>query len=817
MPGMADMIGLGILLRWKDKATGEMKKAEKSLASLGEEADEATKKTARLQASFGKMAKVGAGITAFGVAGAAAIYGLARSASTFEDSLRDTMTMTGLTGKAFEDMERQLGDLAVSMSTRFGMSAAEVNKSFYQVLSSGAQAGTKQFQSLPESALMLTKVLGTKPAVAVESPSDALHPFEMDVANAERMSDVFFKTSMLGATTVPQMTEAMREAAKVAVEMRLPLEDVAAVLTGFASKGVKGVRAGTAFRMVMSKLAAPSGEAAKALARLGVAVYDADTKAMRPIIDVLKDMKVGLQAVTHEEREAALKAVAGEEVFAKLGGLLSTDLSILEGWSKELKTGGVMQTAFRQKAETLSFAMATARESLRNVAITLGTHLLPLLTPVGKGIAWAAGKVGAFLKAHPTLAKIAVTFGAIATAAALVVGPILTVAGVVGMLGGIPAILGAVSAGLASLGAVAGMVGAAISAAFWPVTLIAVAVAGLYLAFKYNFLGIRDIAVAVGKVVWEYLLGAWEGIKVALLPLIGTLKETWATLKEAFAPIWEAVSALGELIGFSVKGSSSMETFKKVAKALGKVWGSFVVLPLRVTVTAIAWVVKGYAQLLKGSIALGRWLGGKLGPYIGTIGKVLLYLLGPIGIVIANFRRIRRAVGSVIDWVSANWGTIADVVLAPIDFVLEGWTAVTDALTGAFTSVADTVPGVFGAIKETILGVLDLVWDKINWVISKIPDVFLPESLEKLKYAGVERGPAVAGQLVVPATAPAVERAVPRPTFPRGGFAMPAPALAGAGGGSVDRSVHIHAGAIQIHATKIDERTRCRSTASSRG
>jgi len=36
---------------------------------------------------------------------------------------------------------------------------------------------------------------------------------------------------------------------------------------------------------------------------------------------------------------------------------------------------------------------------------------------------------------------------------------------------------------------------------------------------------------------------------------------------------------------------------------------------------------------------------------------------------------------------------------------------------------------------------------------------------------------------------------------------MPAPALAGAGGGSVDRSVHIHAGAIQIHATKIDERT----------
>ncbi len=133
---MVDMIGLGILLRWKDKATTEMKKAERALGSLGDEADETEKKTARLQASFAKLGKVGAGITAFGIGGAAAIYGLAQSASTFEDSLRDTMTMTGLTGKAFEKMEGDLGGLAISMSTRFAMSGADINKAFYQVLSS---------------------------------------------------------------------------------------------------------------------------------------------------------------------------------------------------------------------------------------------------------------------------------------------------------------------------------------------------------------------------------------------------------------------------------------------------------------------------------------------------------------------------------------------------------------------------------------------------------------------------------------------------------------------------------------------------------
>lgn len=254
----------------------------------------------------------------------------------------------------------------------------------------------------------LARVVGMEPAEAVESLSDALHSFEMDVKDAERMADVFFKTSMLGATTVPQMALAMREASKVAVELKIPLEDLSAVLTGFAGKGIKGAQAGIAFRMVMTKLAAPAKDAQEALAMLGVQVFDTATKEMRPVLDILKDMQKGLTGVTHEEREAALKATAGEEAFAKLGGLLATDLSILEGWSKELKAGGVIQTAFAQKSQTLNFAFAAMRESLRNTAIILGQQLLPLLTPALSKITTLAGSVREFLAAYPALTKTAI-------------------------------------------------------------------------------------------------------------------------------------------------------------------------------------------------------------------------------------------------------------------------------------------------------------------------------------------------------------------------------------------------------------------------
>ncbi|MHC4253343.1 MAG: phage tail family protein, partial [Planctomycetota bacterium] len=426
----------------------------------------------------------------------------------------------------------------------------------------------------------------------------------------------------------------------------------------------------------------------------------------------------------------------------------------------------------------------------------------------GKGIAWIGQKMSAFLQAHPLVAKIAVGFLAVATAVALIVGPVLTVVGLIGALGGIPAILGAVGAGLASLGAAAGALGAVLSAAFWPVTLIAAGVAALYLAFKYNFLGIRSVAVAVGKVFKDYLLGAWEGVKAALSPLIDTFRETWAVLKDAFAPIWEVVAGIGELVGMSVEGSSSLDSFRKVAGVLGKVVGFVLVMPIRVAATAVAYLVKGFAFLFKGAVSLGQWLAGKLSPYIGKVGTALSYLRGPVDVVIAAFGRIKDAVGAAIDWVAANWSTIKGIILAPVEAIRAHWASLAETLTGAFTTVYDTVTGLFSGLTDAIMGAIDWVWNKVTWVISKIPDVFLPESLEQIKYGRLaeERGAAMGGQLVVPATAPATQRATPRPTLPRDVPAMPALALAGAGGGTIDRSVHIHPGSIVIHANRIDER-----------
>jgi len=80
MAALTDVIGLGVLLKWKDQATGNIKKTEKAVDQLGDSIDETEKRTAKLQAGFSKLAKAGAGITAFGVAGAATLFGISKAA-----------------------------------------------------------------------------------------------------------------------------------------------------------------------------------------------------------------------------------------------------------------------------------------------------------------------------------------------------------------------------------------------------------------------------------------------------------------------------------------------------------------------------------------------------------------------------------------------------------------------------------------------------------------------------------------------------------------------------------------------------------------
>jgi TP901 family phage tail tape measure protein len=841
---VAESIALGIVLRFRDEASRGVKAALSGVERLGEQAEETHKKVAKLESGFRQLRDAGVALTGMGAAAAGALFAVVKPAATLQEQIRNALTLTGETGEAFARMERGMTEAALRLSTKLGISADAVAEGFYQVLSTGAQALTPEFEALSETALKMAKTVGLAPADAVEVLSDTVNEFQLNMTEAARVADVFFTASKLSTLTVPQLVQSMREAGSAAGGLNIPLEDVATVLAGFASKGVKGAKAGTAFRILLVRLAKPPEEAARALRRLGVAVFDSTGK-VRPLIGILKDMQKGMRGMTEAQKAAVLKAIAGEEAFAKLGGLLNTDLNVLEGWRQELTKGGAMELAFAQKMETLVEQSNVLWVSIKNLAISIGQPFLGALSGAAAWLAKVLQGVTDFTKAHPILGKVIGVTLAVVGVFGLLAGSILTVTGMLGLFtlkwlpmarAGMSALSSVVTRGIPTL-------------LGWGRALIASAQAG-----KIHALMSMDVGAALRNLA----LVTWGGVKAAVAWTAATVKDiavkaahaaavvagtvaTWASSAASKAAavaqwLWNA-AMMANPIGLIIAGVAALiagvvllvknwdavtgavkGAFEWFKNLLGKTpdWLLAIIFPFGLIikhfdkVKAVASAVFGALKSAVSSVV--EWVTSNW----TTIKKVLLTLLGPIGLVIAHFDKIKAAVGSVfgwikgaigsvIDWIASNWGAVKDVLLAPIAAIELGWTALKDALIGVFTSVADTVTGVFTTVKNAITSVIDWLWDKVTWVISKIPDVFLPESLEEIKRArkAQETGLPVGGQMVVPATAPAMERATPRPTVPRDATALPA--FAAAAAGPVDQSIVIQPGAIQIHAVRVDE------------
>lgn len=361
------------------------------------------------------ISKLKSSLFKLGVATSAALTAVILPAAVLQDKIVDTLTLTGATGKEFKDLEKGMTAAAIRLSEKLGISASEIAVSFYQVLSTGAKALSPEFNALASVALKMSKTIGLEASNAVEKLNDTLNAFRLNQTEAGRAADVFFMTSRLAATTVPQLTEAMRDAAPAAATLGLSLEETSAILASFAQVGVKGSLAGRAFRQIMLKLAKPTKEGTEALARLGTKVFEGGK--IRQTISIFRDMQKGLQKLSQEAGAASLKALAGEEAFSRLSALLGSDLDLLEDWTKKLEdSGGALDLAFNQKISTAQEQLKKFWISIKNLLATVGAPLLGFLSKTADALSEIVTGIRSILVTYPTLTRFVSIIGGIVLA-----------------------------------------------------------------------------------------------------------------------------------------------------------------------------------------------------------------------------------------------------------------------------------------------------------------------------------------------------------------------------------------------------------------
>ncbi len=160
----------------------------------------------------------------------------------------------------------------------------------------------------------------------------------------------------------------------------------------------------------------------------------------------------------------------------------------------------------------------TLNTNLHSLSAMIGTVLIPSVTAAAHSFVELTGGLIALGQQHPMLVRVVAVTAAIATAAALVGGPILIVAGAFNVLaaagGGIVAALGL---GAGGAGLAAGLAG--IAAAAWPIVAVGAAIAGVVLLVTHW----NDVTRFMG----EFMGG----------------------LVTAFSPLLQVFHSLGDLLG----------------------------------------------------------------------------------------------------------------------------------------------------------------------------------------------------------------------------------------------------------------------------
>ncbi len=452
-------------------------------------------KTAKFNSAIGKadsrLAKFGGRLKGFakenqfalaavGVAGVLAFKSIVTAAGDFDASMRRVAAVSGATGEEFKKLTETAKELGAT--TQFSASQAAAGMEFL------AKAGfdtNKVLAAIPAT-LQLAAAASLDLGSAADIVTNIMSGFRLETSQLGRANDVLVKAFTSSNTNLVELGESMKLAGPVAVTFGQSLEDTVAVLGSLADAGFKASLGGTALRGALIRLSAPSKENEKLLKKAGIAVFDTTGK-MRNFIDILDD--IGKSTLTPTERIKIFGIRAGPAMESLLGkgidsirefsntleksvgttariaavqmegfnGAIKRLISVFEGLQIAIADSGLLEFA-KKLVEGLT-GLLKIIASLPSEVLALGAVLAGTVT-IAAGLSAVLVTLGGFL------AAIKIAFLGQAAAA--------TVAST--------ALVGTSSA-FSFATASAGGFAASLSALAAPLTIIALAIAGLTIGF----------------------------------------------------------------------------------------------------------------------------------------------------------------------------------------------------------------------------------------------------------------------------------------------------------------------------------------------
>lgn len=624
---------------------------------------------------------------ALGVAG-----GLAFSAKAFGDFDAALNESIAIMGDVSDGMRKQMGDAAREVALQTTFSAKEAAEAFYYLASSGMTA-EQSIKALPQVAqfaqagmfdLETATDLLVNSQIALGLQSDDA---SQNLINLKRVSDVLTEANNEATGSVQDFAEALTNKAATAMKtMNISVEEGVAVLAAFAQKGVKGNVAGEKLAIFLRDTARAAVRNKDAFADMGVEVFDQQGN-MKDLAEVVRQFEQALGPLSDSERAAALENMGMTRSVGDIIRTLMGSSDAIATYEENLRNaGGTTEEVADKQLQTFNAQMTLLKNRLMDVAIEIGSRLVPKLMPI---VIWLQENMPRAIEyAQQVFESMRPTLEAIARFIADHVLPVLKdlatwfedhPAAIAAAMGVVLTVLVALAAGFVALKiqAAASIVMVVVELAVLAAQAIATGVA---MAVAW-IIGLGPIALIVAAVVALGVL-----IYVFRDQIMDALNAAWKWIKDTTAPLFEWIGDHWRILLFFMTGGLSLFV------------GFFV--------TQWSHIAAFFANIFHffKEVTEDFWF------FIQGVWNVIT-IAG-----VYTWHAIYAAAAFVLGW-------IADRTEGVRKWIGDAFTWLKDHIIGAWNAVSLWAGIAWDAIKDKVASVVDWIGDKIDWVKDKLNSI----------------------------------------------------------------------------------------------
>lgn len=395
-----------------EKAKESMKKYTDETERLGEQSKKAGKEASSAMSGLSQV------ITALGL-------------GTAIGKIKDELKACSVEAENFETMSAKLSTIADTTATSMNTlstqamktsrdTATDINQltdTAYNAISAGVN--TANAFSTVEDATRLATSGFTSSASALSVLTTALNAYKMSADETTNISDSLIMTQNLGVMTIDQLSTSMGKAISTASAYSIDLYNLETGYISLTKAGISVEESTTYLSSMFKELGDSGSDIAAILQNETGKSFGELMKNGYTLADVMQILYENVEGNSEALMNLWSSAEAGKAANAIVSQGLSTFNSNLE---KVRNSAGTTEKAYEAMTSTSAYATQRMENSTKNLSITIGSGLNPIISKLKNGWADCMDKFSDFVSKYPSivamLTGLAIGIGAVTTAIA---------------------------------------------------------------------------------------------------------------------------------------------------------------------------------------------------------------------------------------------------------------------------------------------------------------------------------------------------------------------------------------------------------------